>query len=412
MLSLALVAFALSAVVSASPAPVARASPQTISLRSRRVPQGSTVSRRALSPIGVPLLDYFNGTDLQWYGDIQVGTPPQTISVVFDTGSSTLEFASTLCGQACANQIQFDSTKSSTFVDSRRTSSITFGTGVGVDPVIGSNWRLTLREAKDTVTVGGISVSNVDLFLITGQTPTFAPDPFSGIQGMSSVAQGFFAGLEAQGLPSLFSLFLTPHNTEAAELTLGGIDTTKFTGSPTFISLTGASSGFWQLVSSGITVNGKSTSTLKQSRTFIFDSGTSNLVLPQSDTEAIYAQISSAIKPFAAEPGTYGIACSAIPSLPAVISFAFKSTSGATFQLTVPSSELSVGPFKSNPAVCQTLINAQEGLFIVGASALKHYYSVWDLGGKRMGFAATGECSHIYVLVRDTMLTRTVFVGL
>ena len=45
----------------------------------------------------------------------------QTVSVVFDTGSSTLEFASTLCGTACANQVQFDSSKSSTFVDKKTT---------------------------------------------------------------------------------------------------------------------------------------------------------------------------------------------------------------------------------------------------------------------------------------------------
>lgn len=97
--------------------------------------------------------------------------------------------------------------------------------------------------------MGGVSVPNVQMFLITNQTPTFAPDPFSGIQGeflmqafaergrderlrlgMSSVASGLFAGLEAQGLPSLFSLFLTPKAAGNAELTLGGIDTSKFTG--------------------------------------------------------------------------------------------------------------------------------------------------------------------------------------
>ncbi|KAI0692888.1 acid protease [Cytidiella melzeri] len=377
----------------AVPAPaVPRASPQTITLSSRLIPRGSSLGRRALSPINVPLADYFNGTDLQWFGDIQVGTPPQNISVVFDTGSSTLEFASTLCGAPCSNQVQFDATKSSTFVDGKRETTITFGTGVGVDPVIGNNWQLTLRQATDTVTVGGISAPKVELFLITDQTPTFGPDPFSGIQGMSSVAQGFFAGLESQGLPSLFSLFLTPQAVGNAELTIGGIDTTKFTGPISYIPLTAESTeeGFWELSSSGITVNGKSTSALKKSRAIIFDSGTSNLVFSQADTVAIYAQISSSIQPFNDEPGTFGIACSEIASLAAEISFAFKTTTGSTYQLVVPSSELSVGPFKSNPEICQTLINAQEDLSIIGASALKHVYSVWDLGNKRMGFAATG----------------------
>ena len=100
--------------------------------------------------------------------------------------------------------------------------------------------------------------------------------------------------------------------------------------------------------------------------------------------------ISPKIQPFDDEPGTYGIPCSEIASLPAEISFAFKSQQGSTFSLTIPSSELSVGPFKSEPTLCQTLINAQD-FTIIGASLLKHYYSVWDLGNKRMGFAPNGE---------------------
>ena len=41
----------------------------------------------------------------------------------------------------------------------------------------------------------------------------------------------------------------------------------------------------WALSSSSIIVNKQSTPTLKTTRTVIFDSGTSNIVLPQSDTE-------------------------------------------------------------------------------------------------------------------------------
>ena len=61
--------------------------------------------------------------------------------------------------------------------------SITFATGVGVDPVVGANYRLSLRSAVDTVSVGGLTAPNTSLFLITDQTPTFNIDPFSGIQG-------------------------------------------------------------------------------------------------------------------------------------------------------------------------------------------------------------------------------------
>ena len=48
--------------------------------------------------------------------------------------------------------------------------------------------------------------------------------------GMSAQAQGFFAGLISQGLPSLFSLLLTPKRVGNAEMTLGGFDSSKFIG--------------------------------------------------------------------------------------------------------------------------------------------------------------------------------------
>ncbi|KAJ6499109.1 acid protease [Mycena sanguinolenta] len=372
--------------VSAETLVAAQAVPQTIQLQSRVAPAHQTLRRRALNPVTVPLADFFLGTDLQWFGNITVGTPPQTVSVVFDTGSSTLEFASTRCSNCV--QTKFDATKSSTFVDVGTTSTITFATGVGVDPVIGNNYQLTLRSGRDTVSVGGLTAPNTSLFQITSQTPKFNIDPFSGIQGMSARAQGFFASLVSQGLPSLFSLFLTPQAIGNAELTVGGIDTTKFTTPMTFASLPAGSGATWTLNSPQIFVNGKTTSVLKATRNVIFDSGTSNVLFPTATANAIYALISPNIIPHTAEAGTYGIACDLIDTLPASISIEFTSQSGAPFNLTIPSSELSVGPFADNPAICQTLINAFDGLSLVGGSLLKHYYSVWDVGNQRMGFAA------------------------
>lgn len=177
-----------------------------------------------------------------------------------------------------------------------------------------------------------------------------------------------------------------------------------------YSDLPSGSEGTWQLSSSAISINGKTTSALKKSRTIIFDSGTSNIVFPTTTTEEMYALISEDIKAYDNEPGTYGIACSKINDLPAVIDFTFKSTSGKAFNLTIPSRELNVGPFSDDPSTCQTLINAYDGLNLVGGSVLKveldsimlqviyvsyhvtqHYYSVWDVGNQKMGFASNGE---------------------
>lgn len=127
---------------------------------------------------------------------------------------------------------------------------LVFGTGGGVTPVIGDNTELTVRGAFDTVSVGGLTAKNVSIFTIINQTAIFAPDPYDGIQGelyekivgrrcaasdddvvgLSSAGDGFLGGLIEQGLPSLFSLLLTPHKVGHADMLLGGIDHTKFQG--------------------------------------------------------------------------------------------------------------------------------------------------------------------------------------
>ncbi|KAF8813784.1 acid protease [Phlegmacium glaucopus] len=371
---------------------VATSEPQKITLTLRRNPG----RHRAIAPATIPLADFFLGTDLQWFGNISVGTPPQELTVVFDTGSSTLEIASTLCGQACSHQVQFNSSKSSTFVDGGSEFGISFTTGAGVDPVVDDNYRLDLRNATDTVSLGGLSATNISLFLITNQTSKFNIDPFSGIQGLSADAEGLFAALVQIGLPSLFSLYVTPKSVGNAELTIGGIDKSKFIGTPVFASLPPDSGSFWSLASPGLFINGQTTPLLSSSRTIVFDSGTSNILFSTNTTNAIYAMISPDIKPNIDEPGAYGIPCNLISSLPAKIDITFTSQHGTPFHLTIPSSELNVGPFPNDASTCQTLINAFDGLDVVGGSLLKHYYTIWDVGAQRIGFApAVGVSSSI-----------------
>ncbi|KAF8142717.1 acid protease [Mycena galopus ATCC 62051] len=379
--------------------------PATLSLSSRKI-NGDSVSRkrglhmsralkRSLSPTSIPLTDNFRGTELEWYGSIQVGTPPQDFTVVFDTGSDELLIPGTNCTTSCSNQNKFDPTQSSTFIPDLADGIFTesFITGGDASPWGLKDWSMTLVEGADTMSVGGLSVSNVSFFLIQNQSQPFSVDPYDGILGLSTDLSdtSFFHGLISQGLPPIYGFYVTPHSVGGAELTLGGVDSSKFISQTIFAPLVADAGGAWILNSLGIAVNGQTNNVLAVDTEVLFDTGTTNVFLPLTMAEALYAFISPEIQLNPAEPGAWGIPCSSVGSLPASVDFTLQSVAGVKFNVTIPSSELSVGPFAGNTSLCQTAFNSWPSYFtippIIGNSLFKHYYTTWDSGNLAVGFA-------------------------
>lgn len=83
--------------------------------------------RRLEKTLAIPMT---NDYQFSYYGPIQIGTPPQSFQVVFDTGSSDLWVPAKGCKDPGCLGNQYDSTQSSTFLANGTASfSIQYGYG-------------------------------------------------------------------------------------------------------------------------------------------------------------------------------------------------------------------------------------------------------------------------------------------
>ena len=79
--------------------------------------------------VPVELKDFMNA---QYYGEIALGTPPQTFTVVFDTGSSNLWVPSAHCkgfNIACLLHRRYTASQSSTYTEEGHPFAIKYGSG-------------------------------------------------------------------------------------------------------------------------------------------------------------------------------------------------------------------------------------------------------------------------------------------
>lgn len=118
---------------------------------SLRIPlQRHSSSLRSLTSSSFPLSNYKNVKipQTQYYANISLGTPPQSLSAVLDTGSSYVFFPSPSCGSSCSGSTRFNSAKSTSFTALGTQKTLNYGVG-SVYGTMGS----------DTLAVGNGSVS-------------------------------------------------------------------------------------------------------------------------------------------------------------------------------------------------------------------------------------------------------------
>lgn len=172
-------------------------------------------------------------------------------------------------------------------------------TNTTIEYVIGS-----ARGANyiDTVTVAGLTARNQGLISITSATD-FADPYYDGILGMAfgTIAKSkftpFFENLMGQNQVKKreFSFYLgraISNTGQNSQLTLGGRDTSKFTGGLTTVPVT--VQRYWQIALDSVKMGG---TIIASSGQAIIDTGTTLLLAPPTAAASIFDQI----------PGTFSI---------------------------------------------------------------------------------------------------------
>ncbi|CAE6436259.1 unnamed protein product [Rhizoctonia solani] len=318
------------------------------------------------------------GPDLLWSAPVQAGQPPRTYNIDLDSGSSDFFVASDQCPTAqCAGKNLFVPSQSSTSANTGNSFQISFGDGSAV----------RANVFTDVVSIGGLAITNSGVGAVTQLSQSFTNaggDTSDGLMGLAfpSLAESkqtpYFTNLaKLSPTQGMMSFKFVGKNAPGSELTVGGMDTAAFTGQIAFspvLTTQGQPPSFWTINMGQATVGGKPVQTTSQFATI--DTGTSVVIAPQADAQAIYAAIPGSQL---GQNGLFSYPCNANPDV--ALSFA-----GQSFN--IKAADMSLGSDATNTTCVGAIVpSAQRNAWLVGDTFLKNVYTVFDQTNLQVGFA-------------------------
>lgn len=337
-----------------------------------RAAEGTKLSYRLTSTGSVVINDYENS---QYYGQISLGTPAQKFEVIFDTGSADLWVASKNCDRSCGLHSKYDSSKSSTYVQNGTSFDIMYGSG----PVSGF-------QSIDSLDMGGLAVTSQMFAEVTdasGLGAAYKLGKFDGILGLA------FPILSVNAVPTcfenavdqelvdepIFSFFLGNADSEEGELLFGATNPDLYTGEITWVNLLAAT--YWEITLGGLSIDGVQYVDADGTKAIV-DSGTSILTGPSETV----AQIAEAIGAKEIIEGEYMVACNydTLPNFDFMID-------GNTYTLTPTDYLIPDGELCLLGIMGMDIPRPTGPLWILGDVFMRKYYTVFDAGNERVGFA-------------------------
>nr|CAH8849486.1 unnamed protein product [Trichobilharzia regenti] len=321
-----------------------------------------------------------NYQNIEYYGEISIGTPPQEFHVIFDTGSSYLWIPSSKCkdsNTACQVHHKYDSSLSSTYKENGEEFSVEYGTG-----------RASGFLSSDVIHIGELDVVDQTFGEVTDEPGSvFVPFHFDGIMGMSfeitsknSAVKPVFLNMIDQNLvdEAIFSIYLSRYEdkTTGGEVVFGGVDENYYTGDITYLDLVNPE--YWMVHFDGLSVDCKEF--CPGGSTALIDTGTTLISGPSKRIKEINKYLGS--KHTANNENL--LDCDKIPELPSVeIALGDKT-------IVLQPDDYVLEKIVNGSHICKSTfigIDFSTGpLWVFGDVFLRKVYTVFDVGNKRIGF--------------------------
>lgn len=333
-----------------------------------------------LGATGLPSIPLTDLQDAEYYGEVDIGSPPQKFTVIYDTGSSNLWVPSKACTNCKKGAPAYDSGASKTFQEDGQSFALQYGTGSCKGFI-----------SQDQIAMGGLIIDDFKFGEVTSEAvDVFGQAPFDGILGMGVPG----AAVDKVPMPmdqlvaqkkvehNVFAFYLSSGGSAGSTLTLGGTDPSFHVEDFSYVplALAGKLLPYWLVSAADIKVAGQSTGACNRFTGcyMVVDTGTSLIATPPSAAAALQEKI-----------GEVAEDCSNAASLPTVTI----TMGGKDFDL---EPDFYVLRAKDDTGREQCFLgiegmNAGVPLWILGDPFLRKYYTVWDAEQQRVGFATAKQ---------------------
>ncbi|KAK8162383.1 aspartic peptidase domain-containing protein [Phyllosticta citrichinensis] len=361
--------------------------------------------------------------------NVTVGTPPQRVQLVIDTGSSDTwvpDRLSDVCKRTGCKYGVFERKLSSTFEELSARGKFSIGYEDGTE--VGGKYF------SDTINMGGLNMTHMIMALGTNITGAEnSPEVQGGVMGIGyktgeSIVETnpgkIYANVPAELLQQghisslAYSLWLNHDDAKFGNILFGGVDTEKYQGDIIAVPIVRSSdTGLYDKLTvalSGLAVTEKSGKKVYDRQDLavpaVLDSGSTITSLPDDLATRILHGVGAA-----KIGGIWAVSC-ALGSQGASINFSFGGANGPT--IAVPFEDLLV-PFASLPNVPQQfkglkkapacilgIGKAGNGPVILGDSFLRSAYVVYDLHKNIIALAPTkphANNSHVQEITNSSI---------